>query len=53
MEHIVQVDPGLTVKTFIEALKKMQRMDVKNALRKLFLGNSLNFNYQKLTGCDG
>ena len=53
MEHIVQVDPGLTVKTFIEALKKMQRIDVVNALRKLFLGKSLNYNYQKLTGCVG
>ena len=53
MEHIVQVDPGLTVKTFIEALKKMQRIDVVNALWKLFLGNSLNYNYQKLTGYVG
>ena len=40
MEHIVQVDPDLMVQRFIEALKKMQRTDVVNALRKLLLGNS-------------
>ena len=34
VEHIVQVDPGLKVKTFIEALVKMQRIDVVNALGK-------------------
>ena len=40
MEYIVQVDPDLTVKRFIEALKRMQRTDVVNVLRKLLLGNS-------------
>ena len=38
VEHIVQVDPGLTVKTFIEALVKMQRIDVVNALGKFICG---------------
>ena len=38
VEHIVQVDPGLTVKTFIEALEKMQRIDVVNALGKFICG---------------
>ena len=51
MEHIVQVDPALTVKRFIKALVKMQRIDVVNALSKLFLGNSLNYNYQRLSAC--
>ena len=53
MEHIVQVDPGITVKRFMEALIKMQRIDVVNTLRKLFLGNSLNYNYQRLSACVG
>ena len=48
MEHIVQVDPDLTVKTFIEALNRMQRTDVVNALKKLLLGNSY-FLYRKLS----
>lgn len=39
MEHIVQVEPKLTVKTLIEALKKIGRRDVVLALTKFFLGN--------------
>ena len=38
LEYIVQVDPDLKVKTFIEALEKMQRMDVVNALGKFICG---------------
>ena len=41
LEYIVQVDPDLKVKTFIEALVKMQRMDVVNALGKFICGNKL------------
>ena len=39
MEHLVQVQPKLTVKTLIEALKKIGRRDVVLALTKFFLGN--------------
>ena len=39
MEHIVQVEPKLTVKTLIEALKKIGRRDVVRALTEFFLGN--------------
>ena len=38
VEHIVHVYPDLTVKTFIEALVKMQRIDVVNALEKFICG---------------
>ena len=40
LEHIVQVDPGLTVKRFIEVLIKMERMDVVDALGKIIYGNT-------------
>ena len=40
LEHIVQVDPGLTVKRFIEVLIKMERMDVVDALGKIICGNT-------------
>ena len=41
VEHIVHVYPDLTVKTFIEALVKMQRIDVVNALGKFICGTKL------------
>ena len=34
MEHIVQINPDLTVKQLIQTLKKMKRLDVVNALTK-------------------
>ena len=40
LEHIVQVDPGLTVKRFIEVLIKMERMDVVDALGNIICGNT-------------
>ena len=40
IKFIVQVDPDLTVKRFIEALKKIYRFDVVDALIESFPGNS-------------
>ena len=40
MKYIVQVNPDLTVKTFMEALEKIQRIDVVSALRELIRGNT-------------
>ena len=39
MKHIVQVNPDLTVKTFMDALEKMQRKDVVSALKDKIRGN--------------
>ena len=44
MEHIIQVDPDLKMKKFIQTLMKMQRSDVVNTLRKVLSGNTC-FNY--------
>ena len=41
MEHLVQVNPDLTLKQLIQTLKKMKRLDVVNALRKLLGKNYL------------
>ena len=40
MKYIVQVDPDLTVKRFMEVLEKIQRIDVVSALRELIRGNT-------------
>ena len=40
MEYIVQVNPDLTLKHLIQALIKMQRRDVVNALTKFFCGKN-------------
>ena len=38
MKYIVQVDPDLTVETFMDALEKMQRKDVVSALKDKIRG---------------
>ena len=38
MEYIVQVNPDLTLKQFIQTLLKLQRRDVVNALEKFLCG---------------
>jgi len=40
MKYIVQVDPDLTVETFMDALEKMQRKDVVTALKDKIRGNT-------------
>lgn len=40
MEYIVQVNPDLTLKQLIQALEKMERRDVVNALTKFFGGKN-------------
>lgn len=40
MSHIVQVNPYLTVETFVEALEKIKRKDVVSALKGLIRGNT-------------
>ena len=40
MEYIVQVNPDLTLKQLIQALNKMERRDVVNALTKFFGGKN-------------
>ena len=44
MEYIIQVDPDLRMRQFIETLIKMQRIDVVNTLEKVLSGNTC-FNY--------
>ena len=40
MKYIVQVDPDLTVETFMDALERMQRKDVVSTLKDKIRGNT-------------
>ena len=40
MKYIVQVDPDLTVETFMDALERMQRKDVVKTLKDKIRGNT-------------
>ena len=42
IERIVQVYPRLKVKSFMEVLIKMERIDVVDALAKIIFGNTYN-----------